>query len=81
MSAVAQRPAAAVGNLTGLLDHCATPNGMYGEMVYQQHPDEFSPVSEWPGPPPGWEKNNPFQRESTSTSPPDHLQHNRPGGK
>jgi L-rhamnose mutarotase len=30
------------------------------------------------GPPPGWVKNNPFGKESTSSSEPNHLQHNRP---
>jgi hypothetical protein len=46
MSAVMNRPEAAQGNLTGLIDSVITPNGMYGELVYQSHPNEFSPVSE-----------------------------------
>ena len=46
MNAVSDRPMAAVGNLTSLIDDVMTPNGMYGEMVYQAHPNEFSPVSE-----------------------------------
>jgi hypothetical protein len=33
MAAVSERPAAAQGNLTRLLDSVVTPNGMYGEMV------------------------------------------------
>eukprot|EP00041_Stephanoeca_diplocostata_P027165 m.745089 g.745089 ORF g.745089 m.745089 type:complete len:1294 (+) comp23125_c1_seq4:39-3920(+) len=46
MNAVSDRPDAAAGNLTNLIDCCITPNAMYGEMVYQDHPDEFAPVSE-----------------------------------
>ena len=46
MSAVTGRAEAAVGNLTSLLDTVATPNGMYGEMVFMDNPNEFSPVSE-----------------------------------
>ena len=46
MSAVTGRSDAAVGNLTGLIDTVITPNGMYGEMVYMDNPNEFSPVSE-----------------------------------
>jgi hypothetical protein len=46
MNSVAGRPEAAQGNLSGLIDSVITPNGMYGEMVYQSHPNEFSPVSE-----------------------------------
>ena len=46
MSAVSGRPEAAEGNLTGLIDSVVTPNAMYGEMVYQAHPNEFSPVGE-----------------------------------
>jgi hypothetical protein len=46
MSAVTGRKDAAVGNLTGLVDTVITPNGMYGEMVYMDNPNEFSPVSE-----------------------------------
>lgn len=46
MNAVAGRREAAAGNLTALIDNTTTPNGMYGEMVYFHHPDEFCPVSE-----------------------------------
>jgi len=33
-------------NLTALVDSVVTPNGMYGELVYFAHPDEFAPVAE-----------------------------------
>jgi len=46
MNVMIRRPSAAVGNLTSLVDDVITPNGMYGEMVYQDQPGEFSPVSE-----------------------------------
>jgi hypothetical protein len=46
MSTVTARPEAAAGNLSALVDSVITPNGMYGEMVYFHHPDEFCPVSE-----------------------------------
>eukprot|EP00658_Telonema_sp_P-2_P046191 TRINITY_DN3430_c0_g1_i10.p1 TRINITY_DN3430_c0_g1~~TRINITY_DN3430_c0_g1_i10.p1 ORF type:complete len:700 (-),score=109.31 TRINITY_DN3430_c0_g1_i10:79-2070(-) len=46
MNVLVGRPAAAQGNLSRLIQSVITPNGMYGEMVYQSHPDEFSPVSE-----------------------------------
>ena len=46
MSAVTGRADAAVGNLTGLIDTVITPNGMYGEMVFMDNPNEFAPVSE-----------------------------------
>ena len=34
MNAVSDRPLAAVGNITHLIDHDVTTNGMYGEEVY-----------------------------------------------
>ena len=46
MSALLNRTAAATGNLTALIHSVITPNGMYGEMVFQGHPDEYAPVSE-----------------------------------
>ena len=46
MSVVVGRPKGAEGNLTSLIDTVVTPNAMYGEMVFQAHPNEFSPVSE-----------------------------------
>ena len=46
MSSVVGRAASAQGNLTELIDSLVTPNGMYGEMVYMSHPNEFSPVAE-----------------------------------
>ena len=46
MNTVSGRRDAAAGNLSGLVDSVITPNGMYGEMVYMNHPDEFCPVSE-----------------------------------
>ena len=46
MNVVVGRREAAAGNITALVDSVITPNGMYGEMVYFHHPDEFCPVSE-----------------------------------
>jgi len=46
MSAMLERPAAALGNLTSYLSLVGLPNAMYGEEVYAGQPGEFSPVAE-----------------------------------
>ncbi len=46
MSNRLNRTEAALGNLTSFLTLVGLPNGMYGEEVYAEHPDEFSAVSE-----------------------------------
>lgn len=46
MAVVSDRPVAAVGNLTQLFATVLTPNGWYGEYVYMEKVDMFSPVSE-----------------------------------
>lgn len=47
MNAVVYRPFSHLaGNLTELVDTLVTPNGLYGEMVFQSSPGEFAPVAE-----------------------------------
>lgn len=46
MSALLNRTAAVVGNISALLDSVITPNAQYGEEVWAGNPQQYAPVSE-----------------------------------
>lgn len=46
MNALLGRPLEAMGNLSAVLTSVITPNGLYGEEVFQGNPDLFAPVAE-----------------------------------